>query len=128
MSIPTASAAYLCLARAALCPSASGETLPTAILASLLEAQAQGAGSIQLEESALQQLLGSGHARFSHDVIGGATPLMVVEGKSIMLARTHALRASIRNGKSSLTNLQRSLSKMHSAQKAMAAMPGSATP
>ena len=102
MSIPTASAAYLCLARAALCPSASGETLPTAILASLLEAQAQGAGSIQLEESALQQLLGSGHARFSHDVIGGATPLMVVEGKSIMLARTHALRASIRNAVSAL--------------------------
>ncbi|MEI7776893.1 MAG: AAA family ATPase, partial [Verrucomicrobiota bacterium] len=102
MTLPTASAAYLCLARAALGSSHSGEALPVAILASLLEAQSQGAGTIQLEESALQQLLSSGHARLSSDTGDGATPLMVVEENSVMLARTHAFRSSIRAAVSTL--------------------------
>ena len=79
MSIPTAAAPFLALARATLGPFATGDTLPCAVLASLLEAQAQGTGSLQLEENACQQLLHSGHARRANEDAGVTTPLMVLE-------------------------------------------------
>lgn len=108
MSIPTAAAPFLALARATLGPFATGDTLPCAVLASLLEAQAQGTGSLQLEENACQQLLHSGHARRANEDAGVTTPLMVLEGTAIMLTRTHALREAIRSAVSLLCSQEES--------------------
>lgn len=102
MSTPSPSAPFLALARATLGIPASSDPLPSQILACLLEAQAQGLGSLPFSDLTLKQLLLSGQARPADEPSNGTTPLMIVEGSRVMLTRTHTLRQLIHSAAATL--------------------------